>query len=600
MASRFQNCCIATIVVILLGASILPFVSNVTSKEITGTSVSASDALRVVEHKLMLSDKTGYTAESPIAITQEGQLLFYVVTLQPTGYVVVPSYRFLPVVMAYSWSSEFGAYSFDNPLYRLLVLDITSRLAGAALLPDKLLDSQSAEWDQFLTETPNRLFEQWPPEGSSPTDGWVQTLWDQGAPYNDMCPLIDGARSAAGCPAVAMSQILAYFNTTNSVQFTDADDYHHNYGGADFWIDNDYLAWQFPSWPQLNMYLQTVESHWASHTSLTNQDKAALNVACGFAMEQVYNPSGSGTFGVDQAYQAYQRFGFTDSILFMGESQRMFGHLAHDMKQAVPAHLAIVNDEQPPTVGHNVVVDGYNTDDYYHINFGWSGSYNGWYHIPDDLPYELTVVEGVIADIVPVSNQAPSIQGSIHGPAETQVTLWTTYWVDAAADPEGDPLGYQWDWGDGTSSNQTGNSSSHAWDSEGTYNVRVKVTDCYDAESSWSEPLPVTVTEPKPLLVIVPSSHGIGITAKIENQGAANATNVVWTLNVSGGLLNLVHIQNTDTIASIQAGRGSLIQTGKFFGLGTITVEFTARCLEGNTTTLTKEGRVLLVWVRLT
>jgi hypothetical protein len=68
------------------------------------------------------------------------------------------------------------------------------------------------------------------------------------------------------------------------------------------------------------------------------------------------------------------------------------------MKDALPAHLAVVNPQW--TTGHNLVVDGYNTNDYYHLNFGWGGSYNGWYLIPDELPYQLTVIEGVIIDIL--------------------------------------------------------------------------------------------------------------------------------------------------------------------------------------------------------
>lgn len=64
----------------------------------------------------------------------------------------------------------------------------------------------------------------------------------------------------------------------------------------------------------------------------------------------------------------------------------------------MPAHLAIVDETW--STGHNVVVDGNNTDDYYHLNFGWGGSYNGWYLLPEEIPYNLTVVEGVVVDIM--------------------------------------------------------------------------------------------------------------------------------------------------------------------------------------------------------
>ncbi|MFH2096233.1 MAG: C10 family peptidase, partial [Bacteroidota bacterium] len=66
---------------------------------------------------------------------------------------------------------------------------------------------------------------------------------------------------------------------------------------------------------------------------------------------------------------------------------------------SLPVHLAVVDPSW--SSGHNVVIDGYNTDNYYHLNFGWGGASNGWYLLPDGIPYSLTVIEGVIVDIYP-------------------------------------------------------------------------------------------------------------------------------------------------------------------------------------------------------
>ena len=63
-------------------------------------------------------------------------------------------------------------------------------------------------------------------------------------------------------------------------------------------------------------------------------------------------------------------------------------------------------------MGHNVVVDGYNTDDYYHINFGWGGSSNGWYLIPEEIPYGLTVIEGLIVDVLKQNTAVPDLSCS--------------------------------------------------------------------------------------------------------------------------------------------------------------------------------------------
>jgi hypothetical protein len=195
-----------------------------------------------------------------------------------------------------------------------------------------------------------------------------------------------------------MAMILDYYKTTNHVMFNDSDGYYHNYGGNTYWIDNDHVSYDFPSFPTLNGYLATLSSHYQNQTPTTDTDVAALTFACGVAAQQVYSSQGSGTFGVDQALAAYRKFHCTTCTLLHDTDSNVYGRLAKNMIDALPAHLAVVDEGW--TKGHNLVVDGYNTDDFYHLNFGWGGRYNGWYFLPDEIPYGLTVLEGVIVDIM--------------------------------------------------------------------------------------------------------------------------------------------------------------------------------------------------------
>ena len=82
--------------------------------------------------------------------------------------------------------------------------------------------------------------------------------------------------------------------------------------------------------------------------------------------------------------------------------------LIENMMDGHPAHLAVVTPQWDS--GHNVVVDGYNSDGYFHINFGWTGSYDGWYLLPQELPYNLSVLEGLIVDLFPLSVAIPPVQ----------------------------------------------------------------------------------------------------------------------------------------------------------------------------------------------
>ena len=235
-------------------------------------------------------------------------------------------------------------------------------------------------------------------------EGWLNSHWTQDFPYNQLCPRdpVNGnAYSLAGCPAIAMGQIINYLRTTQDTRFTDDDDYNHYYAGRNYVIDDDWASLKFPSFPMLNEMLDSIDATFERGEELSDELAAALVFACGTALTQVYTSQSSGTFYVDQAYEAYQRFGFTDCMLFRDPDSTMYATLISNLQAGYPAHLAVENPAG--TVGHNVVVDGYReSDGKFHINFGYGGTLDNWYDIPDpNFYYGMTKVEGIILNIIP-------------------------------------------------------------------------------------------------------------------------------------------------------------------------------------------------------
>ena len=237
----------------------------------------------------------------------------------------------------------------------------------------------------------------------------LKSHWTQDYPYNQFCPadpFENYAHSYAGCPAVAMGQIINYLQTTQNTRFDDGDDYYSSYAGRNFHIDDDWETYLFPSFPQLNEMLDSVDAAFQRHEELNGELAAAVVFACGTALTQVYTASGSygsGTYAVNQAFEAYQRFGFTDCVLFREPDSLMYATLISNLKAGYPAHLAVENPAG--TAGHNVVVDGYReSDGKFHMNFGYGGSYDNWYDIPDpNFFYGLTKLEGIILNIIPTT-----------------------------------------------------------------------------------------------------------------------------------------------------------------------------------------------------
>jgi len=252
-------------------------------------------------------------------------------------------------------------------------------------------------------------------------EGLLTSHWTQDYPYNQLCPrdpVYNNSYSYAGCPAVAMGQIINYLRTTQDTRFDDSDDYDHYYAGRNYIIDDDWESLQFPSFPKLNVLLDSVDATFQRGEELDEYLAAALVFACGTACTQVYTSEGSGTFYVDQAYEAYQRFGFTDCVLFREPDSLMYATLISNLQAGYPAHLAVENPAG--TVGHNVVVDGYRQEDgKFHINFGYGGYLDDWYDIPDpNFYYGMTKVEGIILNIIPTTTPSAIHESSYQQPLE--------------------------------------------------------------------------------------------------------------------------------------------------------------------------------------
>jgi hypothetical protein len=367
---------------------------------INGQKINPQDAENAARN--WVSQHPGYNLNTTqLLITDQGDELGYIYTLYPTGYLVMTNNQSLPPVIAYSKRSVFSVKDEKyNPLKEMLVSDITNRIQHLNLIPENIREENRSDWKTLLEQGPvYQRFQQWPPEGSTSTGGWLETNWTQSYPYNKFCPMdnITGLRSIAGCPSIAISMIINYQCNLNGTLFNDDDDYWHSYAGRSYWIDDDSAGWDFPSFPLLNQFFASIEQKYLNGSSLKEDEIAALVFGCGVAAQQVYTSQVSGTFGVDQAYDSFLRFGYQDASLIYDTDTSFYTQMRDDIITAMPVLLAVLSNTGQG--GHNLVADGYNTDEYFHLNFGWGGSYNGWYLLPEEIPYNLTIIEGAITDI---------------------------------------------------------------------------------------------------------------------------------------------------------------------------------------------------------
>ena len=212
-------------------------------------------------------------------------------------------------------------------------------------------------------------------EASYPTISPIlgETIWGQGKPFNNMCPEINGERTASGCVATALSQIM-YVH-----QYPTKGIGSHSYTteskklevSADF--GNTTYDWA-------NMIPNYTDT--GSYTTTQADAVATLMYHVGVAADMDYTVDGSGAVSSIALAALTEYFGYDKAIHvlpkdFMKE-EGLLQAIATDLQAGRPVYFSgvTVNLE-----GHAFVCDGMKSDGYLHINWGWNGMANGYFAI---------------------------------------------------------------------------------------------------------------------------------------------------------------------------------------------------------------------------
>ncbi|MFA5103533.1 MAG: PKD domain-containing protein [Candidatus Thermoplasmatota archaeon] len=122
------------------------------------------------------------------------------------------------------------------------------------------------------------------------------------------------------------------------------------------------------------------------------------------------------------------------------------------------------------------------------------------FNCPAYIPQNFKII-CTMNNLPPATPQRPT--GETSGETGVEYTYSTT-----TTDPNNDPIYYQWDWGDDTTSDWLGPylshqtmEAQHTWMKKGNYQIRVKARDVSNAESDWSDPLPITMPTSQPSIV---------------------------------------------------------------------------------------------------
>jgi hypothetical protein len=353
----------------------------------------------------------------PVIEQNNGEILAYVAHVHPRGFLVLSSDTNLEPVVAYSFRFNWQTRQSDN-LWQILEGDLQSRKTAIGSGSTDVEQKNTLKWDELLNADVSRpqmasSFQQWPAIGSTSTGGWIETVWHQAAPFNSFCPMDSASqqRNLVGCVATAMAQIINYHQYTGHFRLDENDRYASSFDAIQ--IDADSAKLDFPSFPKLNARLDQIDFKYKNNIQLSDSEKAALNFACAIVTRTNFAYPNSGAKIVNVAASFTDKLGYFSANVQFPDS--LFYHiLKANMMNGFPAQLSIHKSNAAFTSSHSVVADGYNTDGFFHLNFGWGENSpdaitDAWYLLPEKMGDGYNTVNSSIVDIKPIALPEPQL-----------------------------------------------------------------------------------------------------------------------------------------------------------------------------------------------
>jgi hypothetical protein len=324
--------------------------------------------------------------------------VYYVFNINSKGFVIISADDICYPVIGFSFESTYSpSDQADGFVYWMgerkkeIAYDIENNLQADAVA--------IAQWQRLNTTDPSQLLNN--DKSILDVTPMLTSNWDQIYPYNDMVPYDPATCSSfnghatVGCVATAMAQIMYYWRWP----LTGVGSHCYNH----------------PLYGSLCANFGATTYDWDGMTNQPTKENvpiATISYHAGVSVNMNYNDDGqcsSGAYTSDVAPALKNYFRYSSTAAYVKKvnysTTNWNSLLQGDLNAGQPLNYA----GQGSQGGHSWVCDGYQATDYYHFNWGWSGSSNGYYYLTNLNPGGYTFNNGQEATvhILPDASQYP-------------------------------------------------------------------------------------------------------------------------------------------------------------------------------------------------
>lgn len=278
------------------------------------------------------------------------------------GFVIVAGDDAVMPVLAYSFESSFPKSN--------LPVNLKAWLKG---IGEEIATERRAAGKGTVTRS-SYLAKEWTTtRAAQPVVELETAKWDQDTPYNLLCPYVNGKETYVGCTATATAIVMHYhrwpdagvgvlssYTTVTHKQFVPALPLGHAY-----------------EWDKMQKKYNMLSPEAAK------QAVATLMRDCATMLESDFCPVGSnGTaaYVQDVARKLQEYMKYDKSARFLSRNAYPFAEWKQMMKAELDADRPVLyGGSSIEGGGHAFVLDGYDAEDYFRVNWGWSGYYDGYF-----------------------------------------------------------------------------------------------------------------------------------------------------------------------------------------------------------------------------
>ena len=357
---------------------LLFFVIQISFTEAKNVSIEDLENVAInLAQEINPSVKYSIRGENILAKEYNDNHEFMVINLHPYGWVAVSKDdRYTPII-GYSLESRSYVENEEKTLaYQTWVKGIDQDIKQAKIEKKSNIEI-SEQWDHYTHSPEDKILK------TTRTISRVKTrtniigpllkdiAWEQGLPYNNNIPKINGVHPVVGCVATAWAEIMAYHEWPQRGRGSHS--YEHKILGtlsADF---NTVYNWK----------------------NITDLDKAKISYYIGIAVDMNYTLAESGAQIKEESIEKYFNYSlesarseheYSDSewnkkIINSLDNNRPIFYTGYPKYSSGCGNNNVCDSNLGPK-GHAFVIDGYNLSrNEFHFSYGWGGNYDGWYKL---------------------------------------------------------------------------------------------------------------------------------------------------------------------------------------------------------------------------